>query len=612
MRLRTTILLAAIAALLGAFYSVSRVTLSTAQDLREAGRLVFGGDDFAHGRGSGQRRLRDLITNVELERDSETIELNKDSTRDGWSIAKPISAPAASGEIDMLCYQLETLRRRSVIRPREGRQIDPADYGFDSPRARLSFTVVKPGGQPRKWSLLFGDEDPTGELVYTMRSDEEAVIAIDRELTQTIFSPVNHWRLKTVIRIDAEDATALEIKNNESGERISCLREGRSWRIVEPVNDFAEGGWMRTIFDSIDSLRISIDGFIEDGPAELDRYGLAEPRRSVTVRQSGRSDTLLLGDEREDGETVYAMVEGRPSVFSLPADKLEPLNIGLGDLRRRKVLQFDPEQIVRVHLDLPMEKVELVLDDKSWRLESPVSQPAEDGLVRNLLNSLARLEVKEWIDQPGDDMGKYGLDPILATVKIASAEGAEETLLLGGPDSSGESLYAQRSNDGPILLIDRDIIRRLTPGHLGFLDRTTLNFSRKRATAISIDGPKGKFDFKREDDSWLLESHEDKIVDDDLMSRLIWDISFIQATRYVERNPRNQVRFGLDQPYIKLQVTWYDEANGERKYHTRVMLIGNRENEETRYAMMADRDVVFTLSEFKIETLEQDFQEEIK
>ena len=610
MRLRTTIILAVIAALLGAFYSVSRVTLPTAQDLREAGRLVFGGDDFVYGRGRGQRRLRDLITRVEIEREGETVELERNARgREDWSIARPITAPAASGEIGMLCYELESLRRRSVIRPQEGRSINPADYGLDSPRARLSFTVEKPGEQARDWTLMFGDDDPSGELVYTMRSGDDAVIAVERNILRRLFRPVNQWRLNTVVRVEPDDALALEIMDNESGDLIICERDGRSWRITEPVKDYAEGGWMRTIFDTIDSLRIPPDGFVEDEASDLERYGLAQPRRAITVRQSDRTDTLLLGDAREDGETVYAMLYGRDSVFALSADQLEPLEIGLADLRRRSALRFSPDKAARVHLDLPIETIELVFEDDSWRLESPVSESAEDGLVRNLLNALARLEVKEWIDEPGD-LGGYGLDPVLATVQITTAEGAKETLRIGRPDRSGDKLYAQRSADGPVLLIDRDIIRRLTPGHLGFLDRTVLNFSRNRATEISIDGPKGKFDFRRKDDAWLLESHHGKILDANMMSRLVWDISFMQATRYIERNPQNLARYGLDEPYIRLNVEWFDEVDGEREYRSREMLIGDREDEDARYAMMTDRDIVFALSEFKFEPLERDFIED--
>ena len=157
-----------------------------------------------------------------------------------------------------------------------------------------------------------------------------------------------------------------------------------------------------------------IEDFVGDAAGDLHRYGLAEPRGSITIygADDQQGETLQIGAEVEKKkEQVYGRFLPRNGVYALPKKTAEILTVRPNDLRDHHLVRIDTDILDRVHIQAAGQpEVVLARKGEAWTIASRNNQPANSPEVRRLIDTLNHEQVTRFVADTASDLPKYGLD----------------------------------------------------------------------------------------------------------------------------------------------------------------------------------------------------------
>ena len=97
---------------------------------------------------------------------------------------------------------------------------------------------------------------------------------------------LRQWRSLQVRGPGGPDVAEVEVRYGASpGQRMLLRRTAGRWAMEQPVPTRADGDAVRRYLDALE--RAEADGFVEDSPADLAAFGLAQPERGVRLAGAG-------------------------------------------------------------------------------------------------------------------------------------------------------------------------------------------------------------------------------------------------------------------------------------------------------------------------------------
>jgi hypothetical protein len=147
---------------------------------------------------------------------------------------------------------------------------------------------------------------------------EPSAYEIDADLLQALSLDPLFYRDRTVLSLEQDSIRALTVVRPGSKQAVERSEEGefRAVGVTDVQVDVDAVGDVMGLAHTVRVVR-----FVEEDPADLARFGLAEPSHLLTfglTGEAGIEKTLLLGSDAGDRET-YAMIRGEDVVFVLDA-----------------------------------------------------------------------------------------------------------------------------------------------------------------------------------------------------------------------------------------------------------------------------------------------------
>lgn len=440
---RSTLILAIVAALLGAFVYVYEIGGEVERGaIEEAGKRVFPGLDV------------DSIEAISLE--------SQDGTparflhRDGiWEMIDPVKAPADSAALDAMASVLSQLAR-------EGRVDDPgplSEYGLGDGARTISFEA---GGQSRE--LLIGRGTPVGGHLYVSTRDASSVSSSTVSFVETFrLNAFNRnladLRDRRISPFEAADVTKISLEWPE-GEVELEKEQDQTWRMLAPATEPADEHTVRSLLDDLSFLRAESFVDVEDASttAALDRVSL-----DVRLTADGQARRITIGSVIEGGTEGARIVRGRAGrLFRIPAERLDDFERSVPAYRFRTLSEFESSSARKVVLGFAPDgagesrQVEARLEKAAW---SSDQWPVDSGRFDSLVQTLSQLRA---ITVVADEMGpvelaSFGLAPPRAQIRIEQG-GEGDALPLSevfvGRIDPDRGLFAQRAGDSKIYLLD--------------------------------------------------------------------------------------------------------------------------------------------------------------
>lgn len=221
---------------------------------------------------------------------------------------------------------VEEVRRLYAI-PVEENAKDFSVYGLDNPESLFEF--VDESGD--KYTLKFGNKVPTGSGHYFTLNDNKNVYRVSNEYYTLMCGGFDSLRNKKLFAIESKDLYSISITNADSSFTIrpktifnKNAHSSAEWEMSSPyLKDVNQYIYETNILNALD---FSIYEFVDDNPTDYSKYGLDNPKYTITVT-TNLEITFLLGDSyfSTDGtntKLVYMMVKGIPNVFAIKEEQV--------------------------------------------------------------------------------------------------------------------------------------------------------------------------------------------------------------------------------------------------------------------------------------------------
>lgn len=497
---------------------------------------------------------------VALERRGEpAVELAKDGS---WRLVRPFAADAEEPAVLRLLDALaqapveESITDAELLRLGRTR----ADYALDEPMLRVSLSNAA-----SRVSVSFGLLTPSGEGVYAAVAGERTVLIVPSAVLAAVDVPVDRLRRRRLFRHGAGDVLSFDVRQGP-GAILSFARAGEGWRVgADKASTPAVSKFLSDLTAAEAAGFVWPTGATNEGSQAsaplLAGYGL-DPETAVTVtlkRPGGRTSAVSFGKPAGEA-TVYAFVHGGGAVVTVPVALRDAALQDVSRFADTRLFRSAPARIAALALSGGGSALSASRDGAgTWRLDAPISAPADAGEVEALLARVLSLTAAD-LDPQGVSVSLGG-DAKPVTVARAALF----------PDGGGfERLRAKELVDLPAPEVRRLVSRTGPDG----------------SNAVSVV-------FARDRRAWNVESApEGAAVSAAGVARVLGVLAPLRAVR-VERlkaSADDLARYGLDRPALSLSVDVAREGAVRRN-----VLVGAA-TDGGFFATVGAADAVFVLS----------------
>jgi hypothetical protein len=536
------------------------------------------------------------ITGLKIELTNQVYMLERSG--DQWQIKQPLNVRANYSTVSSILDELEFAERNRVITDKELSGLVPKDFGLENPRVRLTLQNKK-----GNLVLLIGNETPTKDAVYAQVQGKKDVLVAPKSIYERVDRTLDDLRDRTVIDFQPASATRIEIKSADrvielAKSAITTNAEPR-WSLTRPLTARADPNKVSELLADLNGLRVT--DFVSESPRDVPTYQLDEPEREITVWTGESGKTLQIGRAlTNDPGKVYAKLKSADSIYTVPSATTQKFAVQPNDLRDAQVLPFSEGDVHGIEVLRGTDKISLVRTDATWQIAAPVTGPADDTAVQQLLRHLSGLNARQFTADVATDLDKYGLAAPMVTVSLRG-EGTNllVQLLVGALDASNTVRFVKRVDEPFVYGVDTNIASWLPANWLSLRARVLADLKPDEITKLMVEKKSGKVILQRDvDKKWKLLEPVQGVIDDDALQRLLDEFTALPAEEFVREGRDNLAEYGLDQPEATLTAT-----AGDKTY---TLLLGKPQDAERQYAFWNDPPLVFTIWTSRANTLSRD------
>lgn len=545
-----------------------------------------------------QQRARTLfavypesIDYLETERNGVVIACVKEG--ETWRLTKPADAPVNEAIVEKMIAGMAGVERGRLLSADtlDDRALTPADYGFDDPRARITFKNSR-----GTFTWLVGRDAPLGDEIYVMAKDSSDIIRAPRTLLNLV--PEDPAWIRDRTFFSGSPAAVKGIDLHRATGFLQLRRpDSNGWLLQQPVTGYANPQplieWIETVFSG------RIVGFVTDEKTDLTAYGLETPDTELALyQQNGDVQTLLVGRAPADNPDVrYAKRVEQDTVFTVPAEWAAKLEVNPSDLRSRRLLHITPPQIQAVTISRGENTVELTKTNSTWQVMRPARWTAHKKQIQNLLTRWSEASVEQFLDAPTEEqLAQIDTAPWNITF---NTEDGPVSLQITEPGTNGLRLVRGTPNI-PLCRVSGDLIHSDLVDPLHYRSPVVMEINPAQIEKLTRTVGETEQTVQKSEDGSFSTVDTGRSLKAGALTDIMWELNNLTVKRYTAYNPETLTPYGLDRPHARLTVT-LSETNALG----RILLLG-AESETGRFAMVQGRPVVFELPPETVEILLQD------
>lgn len=256
------------------------------------------------------------------------------------------------------------------------------------------------------------------------------------------------------------------------------------------------------------------------------------------------------------------------------------------------------------------ERLEFARQKEGWLVHrvgaNSVAVPADDESVEELLEALQLLQSGAIVEASGaDKLQEYGLDVPIGKIIVGEAK-----LEFGKkPYFDPSQIYARVTDRGAsrIALLSAQLATFLEDSFDTWRDKSALRVNAEEVTELRIRSSAFEAEFQRtfqsepgELDLWQVVKPINGRADAEIIQALLQQFTLSKTPRFLEDNPKELAKWGLDQPTTTVEVT-----TREGKSTLRI----GKEVEGGRTAQNSISDVVFVVDDSILDPLSEPLSE---
>ncbi len=525
-----------------------------------------------------------------------------------WRMVEPADARADGARLALLIEGLARLRRQADAGAIDA---DPTARGFDPPAAAVRLYR----GDPAEPIATLDVGDAIQDSRY-VRGDGPGrpIVVVPAGALAAIDADPAAWRDRRLIDLPTYSVAAVAAEG--PGRSLRLERDGRDWRLTEPIAAAADPAKADELVARLTGLLVADgpDTFVADDEANLDAYGLAPPKLTVTLEPVANAPEpdrkprrLHLGAEVPGKpDRAYARLDGEDDVILIDPAPLRDLGTDPRPFRSKLAAPFDPAKAVRVKIEAGGVEHRLArLGGDRWQVLAPAEGPADGPTVEALLRALAEAQTADFLDP--STVTDPRLDPPGASFEVVlRPEGGAGSpvpppirLAIGRYDPATKVVYARSGDDPAILVLPETVLKAVPRGPLAFLSRNLVQQDPRAIRRIEVTQADGATEAIEavpgsadRGASWKLVAPIAAEADDEAAARVALLLARLRAEALVAPSADDPSTFGLDRP--ELAVAW--NAGSPRTLRVgSTVRSADQGTAGSRYAQLDGRGLVFTI-----------------
>jgi hypothetical protein len=569
------------------------------------------------------------INKIEMKKGDTNIVL--ESTDDGnWRMLEPLQLRADRAEVMEILSQFEFMRKVGTIKKNEIANFRLEEYGLEAPSITVNLWLKKgtivggTAGDITKYTVNVGDKLAAGQnTVYITVGEDEDVVVVPAKFLEKVDKEINDLRNKWIFEFDKFDVERVRIESGTNAT-IVCSKADQLWWMTQPIADRGDTERIKDILRELKNLNVSKEDFVSDREEDIVNYGLDKPSFTISIGTTGNVQTLHLGHHLD--EKIYAKLDGESSIFFVNDIILHDLDLELNDLRDKQLLRFDAIGTYGI------EKIELKYPDSiltlqktkqyDWMIINPKEILADRDVVREFVEKIKELQIQQYVDDSGANYDKYGLadSPIEVSVFRKIGEGETVKFLLGSTDENGGLCYVKRDGEDAVYSVPTEKFYDIAKsGYLEFRDKLVMEFPKEHARKLVIKRDGKTIACERIDETlykpkWNMTSPVNMGAELDSVNQVVWNLSFLLASKIVTLSSDNPEKYGFDDPLLQVSISYEKPGDGgtndevvsekgdlvkPKEMITKTLLVGNKvepdKDKTNYYAKVADHGMIFQI-----------------
>jgi hypothetical protein len=507
--------------------------------------------------------------------------------KDKWWLVDSPATPFVADEEQAagLIALLTNLRAKEFAA--YGPKADLASFGLDAPVLTLTLTVQQAAerGKTSKavtHTLALGKpvKDAGGERYARLDQGPGVAIldaAVAKELMQNYLDFVN----RDVLKLSPDQVSDLK---RQMGAETLELTKKNTWKLLKPVETGADQPSLEGLVKDLATLRAKrIAAF----PAKaLTPFGLDLPAAVITIRATGANDKPV-EHRLQVGKTVtepgkptrgerFARIDAADAIVVLPEALSRKLLAGAIHFRDRDLARL--EAVSQLVLERGPRKAVFAKVDEAWKMTDPVQAEAEQSELESFIKNLSRLRADELVADRPTDLKPYGLDRPQAQWRVTG--GKDVLTLQVGAQEKGKGAaarcYARLGNGGLVFLLSPELTAQALAEYRNRKVLSALDAAQVEKVRFGYES--NAFTLQKIDNKWQIEGKPAVKVKEETVRDVLGVLAKLQAERYVVDKGADLKLFGLQPPFLALEVqtpsskhtlhVGHAEGDSKRRYAT--------------------------------------------
>jgi hypothetical protein len=296
------------------------------------------------------------------------------------------------------------------------------------------------------------------------------------------------------------------------------------------------------------------DNEFDINSTELPEYGLDDRAVTVSVEtRKGEKESIRMGDNTPVGSFVFSN-KNDSLVFTINQSVKNNFTKKLFDIRDKKILHFKRADVQQITLQNSYGKLDFnKANATDWSLQN-INRLADNTKISGLLSKLENNRIKEFVDEEGNQLKKYGLDkPAYQLDLLLGQEQGQKRLFVSR--AIDKKYYARDESRRPIFEVDSFLVKDMDQKISDFRTKDLASYTRSDVNRITIEYPDTVFScVKDTTGNWFVEDQTRQAVQQQKINSFLSNLDFTSIVEFVKDGSYDPSIYGLDKPQLKLAL----------------------------------------------------------
>jgi Domain of unknown function (DUF4340) len=358
---------------------------------------------------------------------------------------------------------------------------------------------------------------------------------------------------KKLFSVEPKDITEISLAYPD--RTITGVRKGeKQWQITSPAGLDADSDEWEQLASNVP--KIEREDTVAQNVPDAAQFGLKDPVVKVSAKtKDGKTLEVLFGGENPKKSHNYAKLAGNNDVFLTTSNWSKTFTKTASDLRNKKVLEFEPDDIDNVKIVDGSKELEVQKAGDDWQLKKPIDTKADASDISTFTSAIKFARASTF-PEPAVDAKTAGLDSPALKITLHDGKAKADRTLLIGKTSDKDKYYARDASRDVIFVIDRAIPENARKPLFDWRDKSIAKLDREKADKIEIQHGADMVTLVKDASDWKLA--DGKKAQWDKVSGMLNALDFEKAKDIVDM-PKAPSAYGLDKPLI--QVVFRNGAN---------------------------------------------------